>query len=300
MRLRRGTRWATGAGVALLLGIGTAGGMIGTAGAASGSSSAVSHTVTPVTTADVSFNVSVSGLTKSAVTITGTAQADFTNDAVALTVNLPAVVAKLIPGGSNAPEVVNAVLSGGTIYLEIPSLSHLVGEPWISIALPSGATSSIPGIFTKVASALGDVNAIITFAQNHHATVTSLGTAIMNGVSATGTKIVASLPGKASAGTLTASVWADSSDRLVLGSVSVSGAGKKGALGLTATVGVSSYGAPVTITVPPASEVKAIPYATVAKLLGKFVHQGHHGHKGHGHKGHGRYGIFPHGAPSVS
>jgi hypothetical protein len=124
MRLPRGTRWATGAGVVLLLGIGTAGGMVTTAAAASGSSGAVSHTVTPVTTADVSFSVSVSGLTSSAVTITGTAQADFTNDAGALTVDLPAVVAKLIPGGSDAPETVNAVLSGGTVYLEIPSLSH--------------------------------------------------------------------------------------------------------------------------------------------------------------------------------
>jgi hypothetical protein len=287
MRLRRGTRWAMGTGIVLVLGIGTAGGTVGTAAAASGSSSAVSHTVTPVTSANVSFSVSVTGLTPSAVTITGTAQADFTNDAVALTVDLPAVVAKLIPGGSDSPEVVNAVLSGGTIYLEIPSLSHLVGEPWISIALPSGATSSIPGIFTKVASALGDVNAIITLAQNHHTTVTSLGTAKVDGVTATGTKIVAPLPGKATAGTLTASVWADSSDRLVQGSVSVSGAGKKGALGLTATADFSDYGAPVTITVPPSSQVKAIPYATVAKLLGKFLHHRNHGHghKGHGHKG---------------
>jgi hypothetical protein len=295
MRLPRGTRWATGAGVVLLLGIGTAGGMIGTAAAASGSSGAVSHTITPVTTADVSFSVSVSGLTSSAVTLTGTAQADFTNDAVALTVDLPAVVAKLIPGGSDSPETVNAVLSGGTVYLEIPSLSHLIGEPWISIALPSGVTSSIPGVFTKIASAVGDVNAIITFAQNHHTTVTSLGTATVDGVTATGTQIVASLPGKA-AGTLTASVWADSSDRLVQGTVSVSGAGKKGALGLTATVNLSNYGAPVTITVPPSSEVKAIPYATVAKLVGKFLH---HGHKGHAHKGHGHHGNLPDGAPSV-
>jgi hypothetical protein len=186
---------------------------------------------------------------------------------------------------------VNAVLSGGTVYLDVPSLAHLVGEPWISIALPSGATSSIPGIFTKIASAVGDVNAIITFAQNHHATVTPLGTAVVDGVTATGTQIVASLPGKAKAGTLTASVWADSSDRLVQGSVSVSGGGKKKALGLTATINLSNYGAPVTITVPPSSEVKAIPYATVAKLLDKFVHHGHHGH---GHKGH------RHGAPSVS
>jgi hypothetical protein len=151
-------------------------------------------------------------------------------------------------------------------------------------------------VFTKIASAVGDVNAIITFAQNHHATVTSLGTATVDGITATGTQIVASLPGKVAAGTVTASVWADSSDRLVQGTVSASGAGKKGALGLTATVNLSNYGAPVTITVPPSSQVKAIPYATVAKLVGKFLH---HGHKGHTHKGHGHHGNLPDGAPSV-
>jgi len=48
------------------------------------------------------------------VTITGNDAVDFTNDAVALTVDLRAVVAKLIPGGPASPEVVNAAFSGGT------------------------------------------------------------------------------------------------------------------------------------------------------------------------------------------
>ncbi len=277
-RLR--TRWAACAGIVVVLGIGTAGGMIGAAGAASGSSSAGAHAATgPVTTAQVSFNVSVSGLTPSTVTVTGSGEADFVNDAVALTVDLPAVVAKLIPGGSDSPEVVDAVLSGGTVYLEIPSLASLVGEPWISVALPAGAASAVPGVFTKVASALGDVDAIVHFAQKNHATVSSLGTATVNGVTATGTQIVARIPHKGSTGTLTASLWADSSDRLVQGAVTVAGAGKKGPVGLTATVDFSDYGAPVTITTPPPSEVKAIPYSTVAPYLGKILHPGHHGHR---------------------
>jgi len=116
--------------------------------AAAGSSSprVVKHKAAgPVTTADISFSASLSGVTSSPVTITGDGEADFTNDAVSLTVNIPGAVAQLIPGGSDSPEVVNAVLSGGTIYLEVPSLASLVGEPWISVALPTQVTSALPG-----------------------------------------------------------------------------------------------------------------------------------------------------------
>jgi hypothetical protein len=262
--------------------------MVSDAGAAAGSSNFTKHAASsPLTTADVSFSVSVSGLAPSTVTITGNGAVEFTNDAVALTVNLPAVVAKLIPGGSASPEVVNAVFSGGTIYLEIPSLASLVGEPWISVALPTKAASAVPAGFTKVASALGDVNAIVHLAQKHHASVASLGTSIIDGVKATGTGIIAALPHKGSTETLTASVWADSSDRLVQGSVTVAGVGKKGTVGLTASVDFTNYGGPVTITAPPPSQVKVIPYSTVAPFLGKLLHHGHHGHGGHhDHGGH--------------
>jgi hypothetical protein len=104
-------------------------------------------------------------------------------------------VAKLIPGGSAAPEVINAVLSGGTVYVQVPSLASLIGEPWISVTLPTKVLAHA-AILTKVAAALGDVNAIDSFAQAHHATVTSLGTAMVDGVDATGTKFVATLSHK--------------------------------------------------------------------------------------------------------
>jgi hypothetical protein len=72
-------------------------------------------------------------------------------------------------------------------------------------------------------------------------------------------------------------VWADSSDRLVQGNVSVSGTGTKGAAAVTATVDLSGYGTAVTITVPPSSEVKAVPYSAVAKVFGKFLRPLRHG-----------------------
>ncbi len=258
-----------------VIGMATAGGVVEAAGAAPASHHpGKTAAADPVTTADVSFSVSLSGLTASPVTITGSGEADFSNDAVFVSATLPPAVAQLLPGGSTGPEVVNAVYSDGTIYLEIPSLSSLLGAPWISVALPTTATKAVPGIFTKVAGALGDVNSIVSFATAHHATVTSLGSSTVDGVSANGTQIVATLPGKGGAGTLTASLWADSSDRLVQGDVAVTGSGTKGPIGLTGTVDLSGYGSPVTVTVPPASEVRAVPYATVAHFLGTFLHHG--------------------------
>jgi hypothetical protein len=208
------------------------------------------------------------------VAVTGTGQADFTTHAASFSVDLPAGVAKLIPGGSAAPEVINAVLSGGTVYLEVPSLASLVGEPWISVALPTKVLAH-SAILTKVASALGDVNAIDSFAQAHHATATSLGTAMVDGVDATGTKFVATLSHRAGGRTLTASVWADSSDQLVQANVSIPSGATKGSLGVTATANFTGDNAPVTITVPPSSEVKVIPYSTVARLLRRGGHRAH-------------------------
>jgi hypothetical protein len=175
-------------------------------------------------------------------------------------------VAKLIPGGSAAPEVVKAVLSGGTVYVEVPSLATVVGEPWIAVSLPTRVLARA-AMVTKVASALGDVDGIDSFAEAHHATVTSLGTAVVDGVDATGTKFVAALTHRGGGSTLTASVWANSSDQLVQANVSVPPGSTNGSLGVTATANFTGDNAPVTITVPPSSEVKAIPYSTVASFL---------------------------------
>src|SRR5580698_1339249 len=57
-------------GVVAALGAGAAFGLVGDAGAASGQATTVSH-VTGAPTASFNFSVSVSGLTPSAVTITG-------------------------------------------------------------------------------------------------------------------------------------------------------------------------------------------------------------------------------------
>jgi hypothetical protein len=284
---RTSTKWLATVGLVGAVGIGTTFGLVGAAGASPHASSHVrsSHvrSAHAVTTADYSFSVSVSGLPSGAVTVTGTGAADFSTNEVSLAIDLPASVTKLIPGGSASPEVINAVLAGGTVYAEIPNLAGLVGAPWISVALPSAASTAISGVFTKVANALGDVRGIDALAKAHGATVTPLGTSTVNNVRATGTKIVATSSKSGKVHTITASLWADSSDRLVQATVATGASTKVGTIAVSATVDFTGYGSTVTITVPPSSQVKAIPLSMIESFLGK----------GHDLTGKGLFGKGP-------
>jgi hypothetical protein len=270
---RTSTKWLATVGLVGAVGIGTTFGLVGAAGASPHASSHVrsSHvrSAHAVTTADYSFSVSVSGLPSGAVTVTGTGAADFSTNEVSLAIDLPASVTKLIPGGSASPEVINAVLAGGTVYAEIPNLAGLVGAPWISVALPSAA--------------LGDVRGIDALAKAHGATVTPLGTSTVNNVRATGTKIVATSSKSGKVHTITASLWADSSDRLVQATVATGASTKVGTIAVSATVDFTGYGSTVTITVPPSSQVKAIPLSMIESFLGK----------GHDLTGKGLFGKGP-------
>jgi len=269
---RTGTKWLTVVATLAVIGMGATLGLAGSAGAASKTvRPARPVATTAVTTTSFSFSASFSGRA-STVTVTGTGQADLTTHAASLSVALPAGLAKLIPGGADAPEVIDAVLSGGTVYVQVPSLASVVGEPWIAVTLPTKVLAHA-ALLTKVAAALGDVTAIDTFAQAHHATVTSLPDAMVDGVEATGTKFVATLSHGGRSRTVTASVWADSSNQLVQANISVPPGAAKGSLGVTATADFTGDDAPVTITVPPSSQVRVIPYSTVASLLATAAHR---------------------------
>jgi hypothetical protein len=267
-------KWVASLGLVAALGVGAAAGFATSASARPRhvhTTATATPATAPVTTASFSFTVSVSGIAKGlgTISLSGTGQADLVNDAVSLSATLPASVAALIPGGSAAPETVNAVLSGGTVYVDVPALATLVGEPWISVALPSSADSAIPGIFTEVGGALGDVNEILAFARSHHASVHSLGSSNVDGTSVTGSRVSAHLQGF----TLAATLWANSSDQLVQATVH----GGHRSLGISAVVNFTGYDGPVTITVPPSSEVRAIPLSVVTSVLGGLLSHAHLG-----------------------
>jgi len=285
--VKRRIKWLASLGLVATLGIGAATALAPNASAKARprhhlhTAPATAAATAPVTTASFTFSASVSGLTKSLGTIdlTGSGQADFVNDAVSVSVTLPASVATLIPGGAGGPEVVTLVLSGGTVYAQIPSLGSLLGAPWISVALPSSATSAIPGIFTAVGGALGNVNEILAFAQAHHASVHSLGSSFVDGTSVTGSKITA----HAKRLTIGATLWANSSGQLVEAKVSGSLGAPKRALGFSAVVDFTGYVAPLTIAAPPSGQVRAIPLSVVTNMLGGFLHGAHLGHGGKKH-----------------
>jgi hypothetical protein len=224
----------------------------------------------PVTTTSFTFSASVSGLAKNAtVGVTGSGQADFTNHLASVSITLPAGVAKFIPGSGSGPVVVNVVLSGGTVYAQIPGLSMLTGEPWISLALPSGATSVLPHGYATVASALGNVNEILNFATSKHAKVKGLGPSTVDGQSVTGDQITGAIKGVH----IGVDLFTGSSGDLVRAQASIG----KGSLGAKAQIDFSGDNSPVSITVPPSSEVKAIPLSLVERVLGSFAHKaGHH------------------------
>ena len=276
----RRVKWLASLGMVAVLGIGAATALAPSAFARPRPRHVHVHTASvtataPVTTASFNFTASVSGLSKGLGTISfsGSGQADLVNDAVSVSVTLPASVAKLIPGGSGGSEVVNAVLSGGTVYVNVPSLATLLGAPWISVALPSSATSAIPGIFTEVGGALGNVNEIVAFAQSHHASVRSLGSSMVDGTSVTGDRITAHVKRL----NLVATLWANSSGQLVQAEVA-GGLGAGHRIGFSAVVDLSGYGAPVSITAPPSSQVRAIPLSVVTSVLGGLLKSAHLGH----------------------
>ncbi len=277
----RRVKWLASVGLVATLGVGVGAG-IATSAAARPKPKTVhtSAATAPVTSASFRFSVGVSGVAGlGTIVVKGTGQADLVNDAVSLSATLPASISRLIPGGSATPEVVNAVLSGGTVYVEVPALATLLGAPWISIALPPSATSAIPGVFTEVGGALGNVNEILAFARSHHASVHSAGTSIVDGTSVTGSRIAARVKGLK----LAAVLWANSSGQLVEAKVNAAVGGGRHAVGLSAVVDLSGYDAPVTVTAPPSTQVRAIPLSLITGVLGTLFHGVHLGAAGHGH-----------------
>ena len=256
-------------GVVVALGVGSVA-LVGSSAAARPKRHAAALAVaSPATTVSFTFSARVGGLGKNPVSLTGSGQADFVHDALAVTVEVPGALARLIPGGNPGGEAVDLVLSGGTVYAQVPGLSSLTGTPWISVALPAGATSAIPGVFSEVAGALGNVNEILSFATAHHAKVRSLGTSTVHGTTVTGEQITARSKGVR----IGARLWTAASGDLVRAVVGLG----QGTRGITATVDLGRYGAPVTVTVPPPAQVKAIPLSLVESVVGGLVSKLHLG-----------------------
>lgn len=203
---------------------------------------------------------------------------DFSTKSASVTVEVRGALARRLPGASGAASTLQAVLSGGTLFVSWPGLSTLThGKAWVSVALPAKAQSRLSARMTRAASAVGDVHAIVAYVTSHHGQVHPLGTRTIDGVKATGYQVSAPLGAgtlarqakhraKASgdSGRLSAVLWANAQGQLVRANVHANGArgGHGGAI-----VDLSGYDAPVAISAPPGSQVLSVPWTTARQYL---------------------------------
>jgi hypothetical protein len=180
---------------------------------------------------------------------------------------------------------IKELMVAGKVYLQLPpaAQSQEGGKAWLEVAIPTtaGASGSSPLVGSDPASGLH-------LLERHSTSITKVGTAVIDGVDTTEYHAVVDVAGAANQGdsgligqyieitgssTLPVDVWIDSQQRVVQegfnitvdhlpSSASTAQGSQSLANELPVTVGmqlnVTRYGQPVTVTAPPASEVKQI------------------------------------------
>ncbi|HQU26957.1 MAG TPA: hypothetical protein PLS29_08010 [Acidimicrobiales bacterium] len=185
------------------------------------------------------------------------------------------------------------VISGDQAYVSFTagttSVSTLVpGKSWLALPLPAAASPS------SGAGGLVNVLAALKLLQSQGATVTSLGASTIDGVNVNGygvtlpTSTLLAAARRATAAehlpaaearvalqavrtmTMGLSVWVDDANLLRRLDLSVTATTNGTALDETMRIDLSNYGAPVSVSVPPASEVATLAQfqAALARLRG--------------------------------
>ena len=272
---------------------------VGVAGAQSASRQ---HVVTAAagaipTSVAATFEVTV-GRGGHTTTIRGSGQADLAHAALVGTVVLPAMGHLL-----TTPTPLTVELVGSTIYVKVPAqfARFVGGATWVSIAVPAAQAAHLGADFTAVATGLGDTDDILAL---HTGTLTPLGTKVIDGVTATGTRgnfpvaaLLAALPGVSSSlgtglshlGTISLplSLWAGPDGRLLQVTVADTLSTKGGPVTVSAEVDLSGYDSPVSIQPPPSGSVTALPSGALGMLGGLSGRAGVHGSwSAHGGAGH--------------
>jgi hypothetical protein len=254
-----------GLGVLVLVGRGTtAGGSLPTPGV--------------VTTAHVSFNLQAALPGHYVTPVRGSGQIDFTHRAVAMSLTLPpsGLHANALAKGKKTPSATalqfRAEWINGVAYLLVsPSLATLTGgAPTVSYPVPSSLAGAI-------SNSIGQTAVAVTYAHLLLDTLVGsdprrVGSKRIDGARVTGTavnltlsellKVVPAMaPAMGSAlapmakSAIPATIWTDSRGRLVEATLTKP---RSAAAGLTGTVQFSDFGAPVSISAPPAATVRPI------------------------------------------
>ena len=233
-------------------------------------------------------SVSVAGETGGASTtyLTGQASVDVQARTGTASLQVTGIGGSSGPSGSSGPATVNVVADGTTVYLDIPTLTAVTGgKAWLSLPERSGTAAS--GL-SLTDTALGNPSDLLRLLASHASTVTKVGTPSLGGVATTEYRAVISMaeieaqaasshrPRLATAArkfvsalgvtSIPVTVWVgtDGYLRQVQFTVDLSHAQLGSVLGslapsgplpvFTETVAFSAYGAPVTVTPPPASQ----------------------------------------------
>jgi len=244
--------------------------------AASASTAASAHSVAFTLSATATSPGTVSTL------VTGSGTFDLSSGIGQMTATVPAVTS-LTGGGA-----VTLISDGSNLYLQVPALSALTGgKSWVEVPLSSVASLGGQSSGSSSVSALANPAGVLGLLGRLGGPVTRVGTVSLGGVTTTEyrtTISVASIASRLDHGALTPSesgaasaltklgipsipvtawVGQDGLLRQVSVSVDLTHATLGGLLGsgntvagkvVTVTVGLSHYGQPVSITVPPASD----------------------------------------------
>jgi hypothetical protein len=161
-------------------------------------------------------------------------------------------------------ETLQMVQDGQTVYVSIPQITQLVpGKSWASVSntehLPdAGSLSPFLGA--------GNPSDILKQLSAHGATVTPLAPSTIDGVAVQGYRVIPpSRVGGSSAGPphTALDVYIDGANLVRRVNLSVSGTAESMPMNVDATLDLSDYGSPVTVTPPPADQV--VPFS---QLLG--------------------------------
>jgi hypothetical protein len=273
---RRSARRPLAAGTVLVAALGLAAAACGggssstssnTTTTSGGSSSGIATSYTSTVNAKSAHMALTLGVVepgRAAVNITGTGAASFGTDQSEFSLDIP-------QAGTFQVRLV-----GGTLYLMVPPQAQVAtgGKPWASVDLSSlqPGNSTVPGLGTGSS----DPSQILGYLQGVSSSVTNLGPATVRGVPRTHYRAVIDLNKAAQANpqaaaqyqklvsqihtsTLPVDVWTDSSNRVnqMRFQIPVPPAGGGSTTGgtVTLTLQLFDFGAPVTVTAPPADQV---------------------------------------------
>jgi hypothetical protein len=284
MKVRR--RIAAIGGLAVVVAAATIGSVVATSGVAGARPAPKTRAAIPTTAA---FDLSVSVQTTS-TTFSGSivGNVNFGTGQVEGTINIPEGIgtiisaiapklASLVPAAVAADTSAQVIFTGQTLYLDLAGLP-IGNKQWVALSL--NTSGGIGSAFKTVGKGLENIKNLGHLTRRLGVTTTSLGTKSINGVNAQGysasvssASILRILPHHGRKTTtsgvtsalgstpVSVQVWAQHAGPVVQVTITAAPPASSSIGSVNISLNLSNWGAPVTITAPPASEVLLLPFS---------------------------------------